>query len=94
MTYVETVLEELLYDYVMKRMTQEEQRQISSSWDILKHLEQNPDEEEDIQYRIFRLVQDKVNWSRLIHQIETTLEEEAIPESDDSESEEDNEDND
>ena len=94
MTYVETVLEELLYDYVMKRMTQEEQRQISSSWDILKHLEQNPDEEEDIQYRIFRLVQDKVNWSRLIHQIEATLEEEAIPESDDSESEEDNEDND
>ena len=91
--YVERILEEMLFDYVMKRMTEEEQKEINSSWDILKHLEGNPDDDEDIQYRVYRLLKDRVNWDRLLHQIR-----DALPESEDepesSSDEEDNEDKD
>ena len=92
--YVERILEEMLFDYVMKRMTEEEQKQISSSWDILKHLEGNPDDEEDIQYRVYRLLKDRVNWDRLLHQIRDALPESEKEEDTDDDDEEDNEDKD
>ena len=92
--FVERILEELLFDYVMKKMTEEEQKEINSSWDIFKHLEKNPDDEEDIQYRVYRLLRDRINWDRLLYHIREALpESEAEPESS-SDEDEDNEDKD
>lgn len=66
-----TELQDLLYDFVKARMSEEAQRMISSSAQILNTLDE--ESENEIKDELYRLLLQDVCWSQLVNRIHSTL---------------------
>jgi hypothetical protein len=77
-------LQDLLYDFVMERLTKLEQKKLYCSSDILKKLDE--ESEEEIKTELYNRFLDRVRWNDLIRDIQSNFHEEE--ESEESEEEE------
>ena len=67
---------DLIYEFIKNRMTEEEQRRISSSVQVLQKLGDDEDSENEIKDELYRVLLNEVNWSNLIQRIHYELPEE------------------
>ena len=70
-------LEELIYKFLTKRLTDQEKRSLDTGYDADKYIDEET--EEEMRQEIFQFVKDRVLWVAII----SRLREEADPEEDD-----------
>ena len=74
-------LEELIYKFLSKTLTDEEKRYLSSGWDAEKHIDEQS--EEEMRNEIFYFVKCRVHWASILSKLH---DEAAAEESSDEES--------
>lgn len=65
-------LEELIYKFLSKTLTDEEKRCLSSGWDAEKHIDEQT--EEEMRNEIFYFVKTRVYWSTIIAKLQDEAE--------------------
>ena len=65
-------LEELIYKFLSKTLTDDEKRSLSSSWDAEKHIDEQT--EEEMRNEIFYFVKTRVYWSTIIAKLQDEAE--------------------
>ena len=73
-------LEELIYKFLSKTLTDEEKRSLSTGWDAEKHIDEQS--EDEMRNEIFYYVKSRIHWANII----SLLHEEAESDSEDEES--------
>jgi hypothetical protein len=81
-----TELQDLLYEFVKERMTEEEQRSLTTSATILNKLDE--ESEEELKTELFHRLLKYINWSVLIRHIHASLPEQEDEDEEVVESEE------
>ena len=61
-------LEELIYKFLSKTLTDEEKRYLSSGWDAEKHIDEQS--EEEMKSEIFYFVKCRVHWASIIAKLQ------------------------
>jgi len=79
---MESTIADVLYDYAMNRLTEEQIKRIYSANDILQTIED--DDEEEIKEEIWNIVKHSLHWKSLIEMIRTTIEEDEEEEEEES----------
>jgi hypothetical protein len=79
---MESTIADVLYDYAMNRLTEEQIKRIYSANDILRTIED--DDEEEIKEEIWNIVKHSLHWKSLIEMIRTTIEEDEEEEEEES----------
>lgn len=77
-------LEELIYKFLSKTLTDEEKRCLSTGWDAEKHIDEQS--EDEMRNEIFFYVKSRIHWANIISLLQEEAEEENSVTSD-SESE-------
>jgi hypothetical protein len=77
--------EEHLYDFIITFLNKEDQKQITNGRDIMKHLEENPDAEDNIKEQMWEALCREVKFSNVIRRIQDRLEDEESSESEEEE---------
>lgn len=75
-------LEELIYKFLSKTLTDEEKRNLSSGWDAERHIDEET--EYELKTEIFYFLKSRIYWSNII----SKLQQEAEPEEDSTDEEE------
>lgn len=83
-------LQDLLFHFVTNMLTENQQRKLNCSRDILEKIDE--ESEDEIKTELYNILLGNVNWSQLIRDIQNQLPEEQ--ESDDEEKDYDDEDED
>lgn len=65
-------LEELIYKFLSKTLTDEEKRSLSSGWDAEKHIDEQS--EEEMKAEIFYYVKCRVHWASILSKLQDEAE--------------------
>jgi hypothetical protein len=82
-------LEELMYSFLSKRLTDREKRELGSKYDVERHIDEET--EEEMRWEIYQFVKDRVFWTSLLGRLhqEVADEEDTDAEEDSTDEEED-----
>jgi len=74
-------LEDLLYALLSRKLTDQEKRDLTSKYDVERHIDEET--EEELRWEVYRFVKDKVFWTALLGRLH-----QDVPEDDDEDDEE------
>ena len=77
-------LEELIYKFLSKTLTDEEKRYLSSGWDAEKHIDEET--EYELKTELFYFLKSRIVWSGIIAKLQDEAEEEEEDSTGDEES--------
>lgn len=80
-------VEEQVYNFLIKTLSEEEQKQICCGKDILRKIEENPDAESDLKDYVWDLMTKRLRYYYIIERIKEQFQEEEENESSSSEEE-------
>lgn len=80
-------LEELLYKFLTRRLTNAEKKALTSGWDVEEHIDEET--EHELKEQIYASVKSYVRWSSIIRRLQDEVEDEDEEEEDEQEDSED-----
>lgn len=83
-------LEDMLYKFLTRRLTNAEKKALTSGWDVEEHIDEET--EHELKEQLFTYVKSSVLWSSIIRKLQDEVEEEDEDEEDEQEDSDEDED--
>lgn len=86
--YIRSEAEDYIFGFLAKILTKDERKEVHVGADVLRHLEDNPDCEEDVKDQVWRMLKYELNFNSILERLQDYC---RVNDSDSEDDEEDGE---